>query len=380
MINDRGNIVKRRKTLIRLLVMFVFITGMLLGCSKEEKQEVDKKAETIKATFFNVEKKDVEDFYEVSGTTISKNPARIVSKIMGTVIEVRFEEGQQVKKGDLLLLIDAPEIKAMADRSDSNIAEAEKALMMAKINAKYAESTFNRYEKLYKEKAISLQEFEGVEAKKNLAFDEVKRLESVLQQAKAEKERTQAMLSYTRIVSPIAGVVTEKFANIGVNVMPGSPLVTIETEKELRLEANVDEKLLLSLKKMQKLSIYFDAIQKEVLGTISEIVPSIDPVNRTFKLKINIPTNLGVKLGMYGIVRVPVGKKEVIIVPKKSILARGQLTYVYVVDTENRSTLRLVKCGVEKDGMVEILSGLTYGERIVLEADKAKDGAKIVGE
>lgn len=380
MINDRGKIVKRRKTLFRLLVMFVFITGMLVGCSKEEKQAVEKQAETIKVTLFNAEKKDVQDFYEVSGTTISKNPVKIVSKIMGTVIELRFEEGRYVNKGDLLLLIDAPEIKAMADRSGSNVVEAEKALTMAKINAKYAENTFNRYEKLYKEKAISLQEFEGVEAKKNLAFDEVKRLEAVLQQAKAEKERAQAMLSYTRIVSPITGVVTEKFANIGVNVMPGSPLVTIETEKELRLEANVDEKLLSSLKKMQKVSIYFDAIQKEVVGTISEIVPSIDPVNRTFKLKINIPTTVGVKLGMYGIVRVPLGKKEVIVVPKKSILERGQLTYVYVVDSANKATLRLVKCGAEIDGMVEILSGLTYGEKIVLEADKAKDGANIVGE
>ncbi len=352
---------------------------ILSGCSHENKQ-TGKKVETIKAATFVVQKQQKEDFYEISGTVISKNSAKVVSKVMGTVVDVRFEEGSLVKKGELLLTIDAPDIKANVERANSAVVEAEKAVAVAKINAKHAENTFKRYEKLYQEKAVSLQEFEGIESKKNVAFDEVRRAESVLEQAKAERDRANAAFSYTRVIAPFTGVVTEKMASIGLNVMPGTPLFTLESDSNFRLEVNADEKVLPIVKKGQKLPLYFDVLKKEIYGIVAEIVPSIDPVSRTFKLKIDLPSDNSIKLGLYGTVKISLGKKEAILLPESAVVNRGQLTYVYVIDKENIASLRLVKLGESSNGFVIVQAGLEEGEKIIKDATLAKDGVKIIGE
>jgi len=367
-------------------VSLIFISTVLLmiliisGCSHENKQSEVKTAETVKAAIYKVQKQQKEDIYEISGTVVSRNPVKVVSKVMGTVADINFEEGKQVKKGELLLTIDAPDIKANLERANSAVLEAEKAVEVAKTNAKHAENTFKRYEKLYQEKAISLQEFEGIESRKNVALDEVKRAESVLEQAKAEKSRANAAYSYTKVYAPVNGVITEKIASVGLNVMPGSPLFTIETDTNLRIEVNADEKVLPIVKKGQRLTVYFDVLKKETTGVVSEIVPSIDPVSRTFKLKLDLPSDKSIKLGFYGTVKFSLGMKEVITVPESSVINRGQLSYVYVVGNDNLASLRLIKVGDIKNGYVEVQSGLNEGEKIVKDAVLAKDGAKIIGE
>lgn len=361
-----------------LLLLSVFI--LFFSCSKGENKGELKPAETIKVTLFTVQKQSLDDIYEISGTVVSRNPVKLVSKVMGTINEVRVDEGTVVDKGSLLMVIDAPEITANYEKANSAVAEAEKAVSLARINAKHAESTFKRYEKLYQEKAISLQEFENIEMKRNLALDEVKRTEAVLGQAKAEKERAIAMLSYTKVVAPISGVVTEKLANAGLNVMPGTPLVTVESDKNLRLEVNADEKVLPLVKKGQRLTVYFDSTKTEVNAIVSDIVPSVDPVSRTFKLKLDLPSDKSIKLGLYGTVRMPIGKKDVIVIPQSAVMTRGQLTYAYVLDKDSIATLRLIRTGVLKDGFVEVLSGLNEGDKVVKDAAVAKDGSKIIGE
>lgn len=371
-----SGIFERKKTLFLLILAIFFVNA----CTKKEKSTEEKTAATVKAPIYTIEKSVKDELYETSGTVVSRNPVKIASKVMGTVVEMKVEEGAEVKKGQLLVLMDAPEIKAMLDRANSAVVEAEKAIAMAQINAQHAENTYRRYERLYNEKAISQQEFESIKTKRDIAHDEVKRLNAVLDQAKAEKERAKAALEYTKIYAPISGIVTEKLGSVGLNVMPGTPLITIESNTNLRLEVNIDEKVLPIVKRGKKIGVLFTALNKELEGVIGDIVPAVDPTNRTFKLKIDLPVNPSIKLGMYGVIKLPIGKKDVITVPETAILNRGQLSYVYVLDSEGKAVLRLVRTGESKDGFVEILSGLSAGEKIVKEANKAVDGAKIIGE
>ncbi len=370
-------------SLFRKIISFfsLFIAFIIVSaCSGEKGHEQEKQKEVIKAETFVVKTEEVEDIYEISGTVISRNPTKIVSKIMGTVTEVKVEEGQRVSKGTLLITIDSPELKAALERAYSGVSEAEKAVSVAKVNARHVENTFSRYEKLYHEKAISKQEFEDIEVKKNIALDEVKRAEAVLAQAKSERDRAEAAYSYTKVIAPISGIVTEKPATLGLNVMPGTPLLTIETDTDLRLEVNADEKVLPKIGKGMKVPVYFDVLKMEIPSVIGEIVPSIDPVNRTFKLKLDLIKKRDVTLGMYGTVRLPLGKKNMIKIPASSVITRGQLSYVYVVNSQNTATLRLIRTGETKGDFVEVLSGLNGGEKVVKDALKAKDGAVISGE
>ncbi len=352
----------------------------LFSCGKGDKEIKTSKLEEVSGKIYKVTEIETDDLYEVSGTVTSKNPVNILAKIMGTVSKLNIEEGSFVKKGDLLILLDSPEITASLERATAAITEAEKGLEISKTNYYHAESTYRRYENLYKEKALSLQEFENFETKRNIAREEVKRLESSLAQAKAEKSRIEGMANYLKIFAPVDGVVTKKDVTLGMNIMPGMPLLTVETFDNLRIEINTDEKILPLVKKGAKYNVFFPSISKEFTGIVEDYVPAIDPLSRTFKIKLALPTNRHISIGMYGIVKIPMAKTKKIFVPKSAIYVKGQLNYVYAVDEKSIATMRLVSIGREIGNTVEILSGLKNGDKIIETVDeKIKDGVLIRG-
>lgn len=352
---------------IKNLMLFLAIISSLYlnGCSKKEEKKDETQKQKIKAELLIISKKNVSDIYEVSGTVTSKNPVNIVSKTTGTVVQVNAVEGEKVNKGKLLILIDSPEIRAMLQSAESSIQETKKALDIAKANLNLAESTYRRYENLFKEQAISRQEFENIETKYIVAKNEVGRLENAVRQAEAEKSRIKGMESHLYINAPVSGIVTQKFVNPGYNVMTGTQLITVEPEDSLRIEVNADEKILSLIKKGMKIPVYIDALKKEFLGIVSEYVPAVDPNTRTFKIKIDLPKDPKLAIGLYGTVKISLGKKESLWVPQSAIYLRGQLSYVFVVDKDKVLNLRLVRTGKVVDGEVEILSGLNEGDQIV---------------
>lgn len=362
----------------KLFIVFIIFLNFIVGCSKKQEDKKESAPQKINADLFTVEKKKISDVYEVSGNIASKNPVNIISKTMGTVVSVNVNEGDRVNKGKLLIQIDSPEISAMLDRTQASIEEAKKALVVAKANEKLAESTFKRYENLYKEQAISKQEFEIKETAYLVAKGEVERLENVIRQAEAEKARVKGMQSYLFVYAPVSGVVTKKFVNPGTNVLPGMQLLTVEPEDALRVEVAVDEKAIGTIKTGMKLPVYVDALKKEFIGSVSEIVPAIDPQSRTFRIKLDLPRDKNLAIGLYATVKIGMGTKEAIFIPKTAIYKKGQLDYVYVVGNDKKLSLRLVRTGSTYNDMVEILSGLNQGEKIVkFIAENVIEGAEV---
>ncbi len=358
----------------------LLIVGLLIfsSCIGKESKKVEEKIEKVKVELYKVAKVETQDLYEVSGSIVSKNPVDIVSKTMGTVVQVNVNEGDRVSKGKLLIQIDSPEIKAMMERADAGIEEAKKALATAKANEKLAENTFKRYENLFKEHAISRQEYEVKETNYLIAKGEVERLEKLVMQAEAEKARIKGMESYLYIYSPVNGIITKKYVNTGVNVLPGMHLITIEPEDSLRIEVNVDEKVLGVISKGMVVPVFIDALKREFKGVVSEFVPAVDPQTRTFKIKVDLPKDKRLAIGLYGTVKINIGKKTTIYVPKSAIYTRGQLNYVYVVGNDKKVALRLVRIGKEVDDNLEILSGLNEGEEIVKNINESvKEGVVV---
>jgi RND family efflux transporter MFP subunit len=112
-------------------------------------------------------------------------------------------------------------------------------------------------------------------------------------------------------------------------------------------------------------------------GRISEIVPMVDPVSRTFTVKIDVPAK-GLRSGTYGKALFSVGSRQGIAVPVSAVVERGALTSVWAVSREGIARLRLVRLGTATGGRVEVLSGLSAGDRIVTAgAEKVTDGAKV---
>ncbi|HEX8949532.1 MAG TPA: efflux RND transporter periplasmic adaptor subunit, partial [Dissulfurispiraceae bacterium] len=285
------------------------------------------------------------------------------------VTSLRVKEGDRVGAGQLLMTID--------DRDTAQrVKAAEKGLEAAKQDRALEEITYQRYKKLFDGKAISQQEIDQVETKRKIADIEYER-------AKAMLAETRINHGFARISSPVSGVVTEKKIEVGSMAVPGMPLLTVENNSAFTVEANLDESLSPKLRTGMAVDVMVDSIGRNINGRIAELVPSVDPMSRTFLVKVEIRDgirNSGLRSGLYAKVRIPTGRKEAIVVPEKAVVEKGQLTGVYAVDSQGIVAYRLVRTGKKYGDSVEILSGINPNDRIITDGiSRAVDGGIIAG-
>lgn len=350
-----------------LFLSFVVIAYafLLAGCEKKVKPgtaEVKRQAITgIVVT--EVLPAQVDEYYETSGTVRARTSSVVASRVMGTVISLKVREGDRVRAGQVLITLDDRDMV-------QKVKAAEKAVEAADQNRQLADVTYSRYRKLYEGKAASKQEIDQIDTQRKVAGSEYER-------ARAGLEEARVYHGFARITSPISGVVTEKKIDAGSMAVPGMPLLTIEDGSSLRLEVNVDEGMIAKMRVGMPVDILIDSPPGKIGGKISEIVPAVDPVSRTFLVKVSLPGS-GLRPGQYAKAMIPVGKKTAILIPKSAIVEKGQLTGVYAVDDRKIATYRLVRVGKEYNGNVEILSGINLRDRIITSGvEKAVDGGVV---
>ncbi len=302
-----------------------------------------------------------------------------------------------------------------------SVQEAEAALAAAETQATLARATLARYRQIYEERALSRQEYEEAVAREGTARAEADRARArvegaraLLQQSLARPERAgqtieavrlqgQALasrargaqarireaeaelagarveLGYARLVAPGPGVVVAKSVEVGELATPGKPLLTVDDPSSYRLEAQVAGSDAARVRPGQELEARIDDLGSEALrGRVVEVVPAADPVTRTVTVKVDLPPRPGLRSGLYGRVRVPIGEADALLAPAPAVVERGQVAAVYVVDDAGVARLRLVTLGRRLGDRVEVLSGLTAGEPVVVEgADRLRDGTRV---
>jgi multidrug efflux pump subunit AcrA (membrane-fusion protein) len=329
--------------------------------------------------------------YEAIGTVRARTAATLASKVMGYVREVNVQPGDQVSSGQVLVSIDARDLeagllqaRAAAEEARSGIAEAENGIAAAKAQLNLAQVTFRRMEDLFRKTSISHQEFDeaqarlqSAEAAYQMAASKRAQLDARIAQAKQGVESASVMRSYAEIRAPFAGIVTEKQIESGQMATPGTPLLTVEQTGAYRLEAQVEESMLGSVKIGQNVSVTLDASGQTVNARISEIVPAIDPQSRAFLVKASLPSSTGIRSGIFGRMRIPRGSHQAIAIPEGAVIHRGGLQSVFVVENGVAHT-RLVTTGQTHERQAEVLSGLNEGERIVHPRPaNVTDGVKV---
>jgi RND family efflux transporter MFP subunit len=292
------------------------------------------------------------------------------------------------------------EVLEALEEIEQNIHAAEAARGAAEAGRSLALATFNRYKALLEQKSASQQEFDEVQAKMKIAEAEADRAGRMLQavtakksqilarveQAKADITRAQIYVGYSRITSPMNGVIVSKQADIGLLATPGVPLLTVEDNSHYRLEVSVEDSMLGRIRLGTPSQISIDAVGPEEFSMrVTEIVPASDPGSRSSTVKIDLLEVKGssgsravLRSGLYGKARFSIGQKQILGVPLKAILQRGQLVSVFVVDSTQTLHLRLIKTGKQYGNQLEVLSGLNDGDRIVVEGiERVKEGDRI---
>lgn len=323
-----------------------------------------------------VSEKAIPDEVEAVGTVRARNSSVIAARIAGTVTSLRVREGERVSRGTLLLTIEAAESIAGAAGARAGAEEALRGVDDSRARKRLADATFGRYSALFREQAITRQEFDGKRMERDVAAQGVARAEARLVQAREGARAAGAVAGYTRVTSPITGIVTSKAAEVGITVFPGTSLVTVEEEGHYRLEAAIPESLLGKVRPGDELRVVIDGIGG-MKGNVAEVVPAIDPASRTFMVKVDISAK-GLRSGIFGRAYLPMGSRQGMTVPKIAVKEQGALTSVWVVGKDNIARMRLVQAGRIIVDRVEILSGISPGERIIVSGvEKVFDGAKV---
>ncbi|MBI5569149.1 MAG: efflux RND transporter periplasmic adaptor subunit [Desulfomonile tiedjei] len=289
----------------------------------------------------------------VSGTVIPRETARVASRVSGYVVELNVDAGQQVKKGQVLLRIDAREL---TERE----AQARAALDGAKADMAKAKTDFERYSTLFEQQAVAKQAYDDAKTKYETAQAGEARAESLLEEAKTQ-------LEYARVVAPFDGIIATREVNVGDLASPGQALLTVYMPGTLELVAPVGEQYGPFLKASDPVTVEVDSVGLKQASTIREVVPQREPKTRTITVKVPLPEHAGLVPGLYGTLTFKTRASEVITIPAEAVKSVGQLTTVRVLEG-GKISIRHVKTGRNLEGdRIEILSGLNPGEEVVVK-------------
>jgi RND family efflux transporter MFP subunit len=274
-------------------------------------------------------------------------------------------------------VLDDAALRTQVAQAKAGVVAAENQQAAAESSAKLAASTLARYKQLQTQKSVSPQEMDEVSHRAEAAQAQVDAVRAQAEAAKAQESGASTMLGYTRLVAPYSGVVTARMADPGTLASPGVPLLQVDQAGVLQLEATVDQSIIAIVHKGMKVPVSIDG-SNVTAGTVHEIVPAADPGSHSFTVKIDLPSSSQLRAGMYGSADFSNGTREAIVVPSSAIVQRGSLMCAYVLDNDGIAQLRYVTLGNTHGDLVEILSGISAGEKLVdSPADRDFAGKRI---
>jgi HlyD family secretion protein len=370
---------RKRRSLGLQIGLCVAAAWILNGCEKIEPGTFTaaEKMPFVPAQTAIAHVRETDQWYEAVGTVRPKTETRIEARVTGQVLDVQVSPGDQVSKGTLLVALDSRQMTSRLEQAKQALKTAEAgreqarhALEAARADFKQARANFDRVNTYFESQAATAQDLEQAESTFRQAEAGVKRVEEALAaatsgilQARAVVNESAISIEYTRIVAPEDGVVLKRFVEPGDLALPGKPLVALRTSGVLRMEAHVREGLITRVKPGTSLEVEIDTLDLLVAASVEEIVPYADPNSRTFLVKAAMPSLDGLYPGMFGKLRIPVGRQRIVTVPESAVRHVGQLELVRVKAGDGWQT-RYVKTGMRMGETVEILSGLDGGETI----------------
>ncbi len=333
---------------IFLSSMFVVAAVAMVSCAgkKEVKQE-EVVVELPKVEVQQVENRDVVQQAVFTGTVEAQVVNNIAPQQPLRIKKIRYDVGDHVKKGDVLVLLDTS------------------SLVQAKAQLDNAKKEYERTNELYEFGGASKSEWDA------------RRL-----QYEVAETAFNNLVENTTLISPISGIVTARNYDNG-DMYAGQPVLVIEQIRPVKIMINVSEPFFGKVKKGMPVSITLDAYGDEVFkGKIARIYPTIDQATHTFQIEITIPNgNERVRPGMFARVTLAYGKKKNVVIPDRAVqkLMGSGDRYVFVYNPAD-STVRYskVELGRRLDTEFEVYSGVKSGEMVVTKGHMGiTNGSKV---
>jgi RND family efflux transporter MFP subunit len=281
---------------------------------------------------------------EIPGTVESVDTAAIASRAAATVIEVRAEIGDPVRKGAVLVRLDDRDFQARARGAEAGLHAAE----------------------------AQLERVRGLVARDAATAREVEAAEAAAAAATAERDAARAQIAYTELRAPFDGRVADRRVRPGDLAVPGQTLLVVQGAGALRVAATVSRAVADGLAPGQPVSVTRDD-GAPIEARLTVIAPAGDPASQRVLVKADLPAGAGLHAGSFVRLRLPGGGDAPVLVPRAAIVERGALTGVYVV-ADGRARLRWVSPGAVAGDTIEVRAGIAAGETIVVAPAGLSDG------
>jgi len=406
--------------------LFVALLGLWLGNYQVSARATDKPSTgpppstTVSETPRSVQvvtprRQNMARYLDVPATMEAYEQADLCAKTSGYVSEVRVDIGARVKAGDVLAVIDVPEMeKELAEAqaveaaavagvttAESKVVQATKMLevsrsmlVRARADLTLKSATLERRRELFDGKAITQEQLDEVQNQHDIAQADVGIAEAKIAAAEADVksaqashtaavanvavarariEKTETLLQYAQIVAPFDGIVTQRLVDRGTLVQSAttnrtSPLFTVRRADLLRVSIEVPESDIEFVRPGCPVNVRpYGLNGVEIDATIARVAASLKVDTRTMRAEIDLPNgDERLMSGMYAQVVVEIDQRaDALTVPASSLLTEGRETFVYTV-TDNRAVRTPVRIGLDDGIRVQITDGLTDGTLIVV--------------
>jgi RND family efflux transporter MFP subunit len=363
--------------------------------------EVD---EGVPAAVVHVKRGPIENNVTLAGNFKAFQEVDVHAKVAGYIRKIYVDVGDHVKEGQVLAVLEVPELAAELAGSDAAVRRAKEEVrraqgdvMRAKSGHAATHSMFLRLSQAAKEKQglVAQQELDDAQAKDMEGEGQVSSSEAALsaaeqalEVAQASQKQYTAMSEYTRITAPFSGVITIRYADTGALMAAGTSsstqsmsLVRLAEISKLRLVLPIPESVAGQILFGAPVKVRVPALNREIVGKVSRFADALDMQTRTMETEIDFENHDGKLIpGMYTETQLTLrGNPSALQVPVEAVAQNGNEATVLVVNPDNVIEERRVRTGIQGKTMTEIVTGLSDGDRVVIGSrSQFRNGQRVV--
>ena len=334
-----------------------------------------------------VEKRPLAWILDQTGDIRPMVQVNVYPKIAGRIIErLLVERGDFIEKGKVVAILEDRTIKAQLREARAGLKAAKAKLNAVEINMVLIRKDQARLKDLVKTHAISQQKMDQIDTQYNAALAGKELAIAQIEKAEATLAKIKILYKDHSVYAPVSGYVSARYIDQGAMSNRSQPIIRISNEATEKIVTTVTEQDYPHVSKGMEAEISVDAFPQKIFkGFVSIINPTLDPATRTGEIEIYVPNkNLLLRSGMFAHVRIHLGMREGLVVPRAGLsrLPGTGSYYVYLIE-ENKAVLKNIRIGVFQENYVEIREGLKQGEKVVIKGqNRLKDGlpVKIVGQ
>lgn len=328
-----------------------------------------------------VRRGDITQTIVATATVAPDREAHISSKIAGRLEEIRVREGDRIKKGEIVFKLEQTDLLLALKAAEAQLSIAKASLNEARLNMENISREKDRLNRLFEKNAISQQKNDDINSAYLLAQNKVDLAQAQLRAAETNLAQAKERLEESQVKAPFSGLVFKKMANAGEMIQAGMPIISLMDIDRVKLEVDIAEVNLMLVKKGATATVRVDALGSRVFkGNITRIYPRINPINRTFRMEVEIDNSeYHLKPGMFARLDIKTQTfKNVIIVPLKALIGEDKDAGYVMVAVGNRVEKRPVKLGLFDDRLIEVREGLVPGENIVVAGNYALEEGTVI--